>query len=40
MTIFADASALIAIVTGADGADALANRLEADERRLVSALSV
>jgi ribonuclease VapC len=40
MTIFADASALIAIITGEDGADTLADALEADRRRLCSALSV
>ena len=40
MTIFADASALIAIIAGEDGADALADALEADQTRLCSALSV
>jgi ribonuclease VapC len=40
VTIFADASALIAIITGEDGADALADRLEADRQRLCSAVSV
>lgn len=40
MTIFVDASALIAIITGEDGADALAQVLEADRLRLCSALSV
>ncbi|MDQ2803569.1 MAG: type II toxin-antitoxin system VapC family toxin [Pseudomonadota bacterium] len=40
MTIFADASALIAIITAEDGADALADALEADRPRLCSALSV
>ncbi len=40
MTIFADASALIAIITGEPGADALANTLDTDPRRLCSALSV
>ena len=39
MTIFADASALIAIITGEDGADALADALEADRTRLCSAVS-
>jgi ribonuclease VapC len=38
--IFADASALIAIITGEEGADAIADRLEADRQRLCSALSV
>lgn len=40
MTIFADASALIALITGEDEADALARVLEADRLRLCSALSV
>jgi ribonuclease VapC len=40
VTIFADASALIAIITGEDGADALADTLENDRTRLCSALSV
>lgn len=40
MTIFADASALIAIITGEDGADALADALGANRLRLCSALSV
>lgn len=40
MTIFADASALIAIIAGEDGADALADELEADQQCLCSALSV
>ena len=40
MTIFADASALIAIIVGEDGADALADELEVDRERLCSALSV
>lgn len=40
MTVFADASALIAIITGEDGADSLADALEADRLRLCSALSV
>lgn len=40
MTVFADASALIALITGEDGAESLADRLEADTARLCSALSV
>lgn len=40
MTIFADASALVAIITGEDEADAMADALEADRLRLCSALSV
>ena len=40
MTIFVDASALIAIIAGEDGADILADVLEADPLRLCSALSV
>jgi ribonuclease VapC len=40
VTIFADASALLAIITGEIGADALADALEADPVRLCSALSV
>ncbi len=40
MTIFVDASALIAIITGEDEADALADRLEMDDERLCSTLSV
>jgi ribonuclease VapC len=40
VTIFADASALIAIIVGEDGADVLADTLEADRDRLCSALSV
>ena len=38
--IFADASALIAIIAGEAGADELADRLEADPVRLCSSLSV
>jgi ribonuclease VapC len=38
--IFADASALIAIIAGETGADDLADRLEADPLRLCSSLSV
>jgi ribonuclease VapC len=38
--IFADASALIAIIAGEPDADALADRLEAEPVRLCSALSV
>jgi ribonuclease VapC len=38
--IFADASALIAIITGEDGADRLADALGDDPERLCSALSV
>ncbi len=40
MTIFADASALIAIITGESDADMLADMLEADDARLCSAVSV
>ena len=40
MTIFADASALIALIIGEDGADALADELEADRLRLCSALAI
>ena len=40
MTIFADASALIAIIAGEDDADTLADALESDQTRLCSALSV
>lgn len=40
MTIFVDASALIAIIVGEPDADALSDRLEADRNRLCSALSV
>jgi ribonuclease VapC len=39
MTLFADASALIAIMTGEAGAERLADLIEADERCLCSALS-
>jgi len=38
--IFADASALIAIITGEVGADALADALDNDRDRLCSALSI
>ena len=38
--IFADASALIAIIAGEDGADALADALEADPERMCSAMAV
>lgn len=38
--IFTDASALIAIIAGEAGADALADRLEADPERLCSAMAV
>jgi len=38
--IFADASALIAIIAGEAGADDLSDRLEADPLRLCSSLSV
>ena len=38
--VFADASALIAIIAGEDGADALADAVEADSGRLCSAMSV
>ena len=40
MTIFVDASALIAIIAGEDDAGELADRLEAERMRLCSALSV
>lgn len=40
MTIFADASALTAIVAGEEDADALADMLDADDGRLCSALAV
>ncbi len=40
MTLFADASALIAIAAGEPGADALADTMEAEETRLCSAISV
>ncbi len=40
MTIFVDASALIAIVAGEDGADRLADALDEDRERFCSALSV
>jgi ribonuclease VapC len=40
VTIFADASALIAIIAGEEDADALADLLDADQTRLCSALSV
>ena len=40
MTIFVDASALIAIIAGEADADALADALEADRTRLCSAVSV
>jgi ribonuclease VapC len=40
VTVFVDASALIALITGEEGADALADRLQAAPRRLCSALSV
>jgi ribonuclease VapC len=39
VTIFADASALIAIIAGEPDADALADRLEADRSRLCSPIS-
>jgi ribonuclease VapC len=38
--IFADASALISIITGESNAGELADRLDADRQRLCSALSV
>lgn len=38
--IFADASALIAIIAGEDDADALADTLDADSDRLCSAVAV
>ena len=40
MTVFVDASALIALITGEPGADALADRLQAAPLRLCSALSM
>ena len=40
MTIFIDASALIAIIGGEEDADALADTLEADRDRICSAVSV
>jgi ribonuclease VapC len=40
VTVFVDASALIAIITGEDDADRLADRLDEDPERLCSALSV
>lgn len=40
MTIFADASALTAIVAGEDDADALADLLDTDDERLCSAVAV
>jgi ribonuclease VapC len=40
MILFADASALVAILTGEEGADHLADRLEAADRRLCSPVSV
>jgi len=40
VTIFVDASALIAVVAGEDGGDAIADTLDADQRRLCSGLSV
>ncbi|MCJ2128031.1 type II toxin-antitoxin system VapC family toxin [Methylobacterium sp. E-045] len=40
MTLFVDASALIAIITGEAEADALADVLESDPDRLCSALSL
>lgn len=38
--LFADASALIAVIAGEDDADALADALEADNGRLCSAVAV
>jgi ribonuclease VapC len=38
--IFVDASALVAIVAGEDDADSLADRLEQEPARLISAVSV
>jgi ribonuclease VapC len=40
LTIFADASALIAIIAGEQDADPLSDALEADRSRLCSAISV
>ena len=39
MTIFADASALVAIIAGEPEAEAMADCLDGDDRRLCSALS-
>jgi ribonuclease VapC len=39
MTIFADASALVAMIAGEPDADDLADRLEADPVRLISAIA-
>ena len=39
MTIFADASAVVAIITGEPGADTFIDELQADRIRLCSALS-
>ncbi|WP_114948850.1 type II toxin-antitoxin system VapC family toxin [Microvirga calopogonii] len=38
--VFVDASALMAIITGQPAADALTDRLEAEQRRLCSPISV
>lgn len=40
MTVFVDASAMIAMMTGEPDADALADRLESEDLRLCSAISV
>ena len=40
MTIFVDASALIAMIVGEPEADSLTDRLEADRQRLCSAISL
>lgn len=40
MTLFVDASALVAMIAGEEDADALADALEADRGRLCSAVSV
>ena len=39
MTLFVDASAMVAILTGEEGADALADQLAADQELLYSAMS-
>jgi ribonuclease VapC len=40
VTVFVDASAFIAMITGESGADELADRLEAETERLCSAISI
>lgn len=39
MTLFVDASALVAIIAGEEGAADLAHRLDADERRVTSPMA-